>query len=170
MTPADEPLLPGPRHRALADLIGLWRLDMTIHGPDGSTRSKHPLQAEKTWFGDGRYVLERIEGEFGGGRHQKLTLLGFNNTRSRYEYVTADNHDAVLLLYTSRPDALKGERLIDLYADYVSPGDAAPRGVLLTVRTRLEILGPDEHVLTNAYAEPGSDQRPFLEYRYRRET
>jgi hypothetical protein len=75
----------------------------------------------------------------------------------------------VLLLYVSRPDASEAGDVIDLYADYVSPGDAAPRGVLLAVRTRLEIISPDKHLLTNFYAEPGGVERRFLEYAYQRE-
>jgi hypothetical protein len=135
-----DPRRPGARHLALNILLGRWRVDMTTHGEDGPVRSEKPLRAEKSQFGEGRYVHERVEGDFGGSRHEKLTLLGFNNTRSRYEYATADNHDAVLLLYVSRPDASEAGDVIDLYADYVSPGDAAPRGVLLAVRTRLEII------------------------------
>lgn len=56
---------------------------MVTYGADGPIRSKSPLLANKDLFGDGRYIREEINGEFGGARHQKLTLLGFNNTRGR---------------------------------------------------------------------------------------
>jgi hypothetical protein len=158
----------GPQHEALAPLIGDWSVEMTTHGPDGAQRSDAPLRAEKSYFADGRYVLERITGAFAGAPHEKLSLLGFNNSRSRYEYVTADNHDAVLLLYATLPGASSTPECIDLFSEYVSPGDAAARGVLLTVRTRIDIVGHAQHRLTNFYAEPGGVERKFLEYVYRR--
>jgi hypothetical protein len=152
---------------SLAPLVGRWSVAMATHGPDGPVRADG-LTAEKRWFADGRYVQEVLAGAFAGAHHEKRTLLGLNPTRGRYEYVTADNHDAVLLLYTGRPGAAGDERRLDLWAEYVSPGDAAPRGVLLTVRTTLTVVSDDEHTLANFYAEPGQPERPFLEYHYRR--
>lgn len=153
--------------RASADFkasIGAWDVDMVTHRPDGALKSIAPLKSEKQFFGSERYVLERVEGMFGGAWHEKVTLLGFNASRGRYEYVTADNHNAVLLLYATLPGATGATECMDLFAEYVSPGDAAPRGVLLTVRTRIEVNGPDEHRLTNYYSEPGGPERNFLEY------
>lgn len=163
-----QPPGPGHRHAALARLAGRWRVDMTTHGPDGPTNSVEPLTAAARMIGGGRYVEERIEGTFAGGRHEKLSVLGFNATRDRFELVTADDHDAVLLHFVSRPGEAGDDDRIDLFADYVSPGDAAPRGVLLTVRTQILVEGADRRRLVNAYRAPGGAEEPFLEYVYTR--
>jgi hypothetical protein len=151
----------------LALLIGHWSIEMTTHSSTDSLHSTS-ITATKNWFADGRYVEESVIGEFADARHQKRTLLGFNPTRGRYEYVTADNHDTVLLLYTGSPQAPRDTQRINLWTDYVSPGDAAPQGVLLTVRTTFQITDGDLHTLSNYYSEPGQPERAFLEYKYRR--
>jgi hypothetical protein len=119
---------------------------------------------------DGRYIREEVRGSYAGKPHEKLTLLGFNNVRQRYEYMTADNNDAVILLYVSQPNAALGSgSCIEAFADYVYAGDGPDvAGTLVTVRTVIEIESADLHVLRNFYGAPGREEYLFLEYRYER--
>ena len=75
----------------------------------------------------------------------------------------------MLLLYAGRPEPTPDPFRIEVWADYVSPGDAAPRGVLFIVRTLIVRSGPDQHQLENFYTEPGGTERMFLRYVYRRQ-
>ena len=161
---------PGERHAALAPLIGRWAVAMTTHAPDGSSTRSDDVRAVKTWFGDGRYVREDVDGTFGGIRHEKLTILGFNNIRERYEYTTADNHDAVVTFYITAPGAdIANRRRIEVFTDYVDAGQGEDAtGALVVIRTLIEIVSDDHHTLRNFYKAPGREEYLFLQYDYRR--
>ena len=155
-------------NRALDSIVGSWTVMMTVVDDDGATTRADGLRADKTWFGDGRYVLEHIEGDFQSERHKKLTLLGYNATRDRFEYVTADNHDGVVLFYTTLPTAAGRGREIELFTDYAMPQGETDRAIFITIRTTLSVESPDRHVLRNAYRYAGGIEKPFLEYIYTR--
>jgi hypothetical protein len=160
---------PGERHRALQPTIGDWRVSMSTTTARGEATRSDDIRSRKRWIGDGRYVREEVEGTFRGRSHSKLTLLGFNNIRGRYEYVTADNYDAAILLYVSSPGDPGDGRRIEMFSDYVYAGDGPePTGTLVTIRTVIEIEGSNRHILRNYYGAPGQDEYLFLEYDYRR--
>ena len=109
----------------LEQLIGRWNVAMTTTTEHSEPTRATGLVAVKSWFADGRYVREDIQGMFGGGKHEKLTLLGFNATRHRYEYMTADNHDGVILLYVSSPGDRSDQATLTLFTEYAMPGEEA---------------------------------------------
>ena len=155
-------------HAAFRPLIGSWTITMTTHSADGERITSAAVRSDKRWFGAGRYVQEQIAGTFGGKPHDKVTVLGFNPTRARYEYVTADDHDAVIILSTSRPGEAGDGREINLFAEYLMPAESGGGAVLVTLRTHLSIPHATGHVLRNFYRAPGGEERLFLEYRYQR--
>ena len=161
---------PGDRHASLAPMIGQWNVAMATHKPDGSSIRSIDVQAVKSWFGEGRYVREDVVGTFSGSRHEKLTVLGFNNIRERYEYTTADNDDAAVTLYVTALGAdINDRRRIEVFADYVDAGQGEDAtGTLVVIRTLIEIESDDRHTLRNFYKAPGRAEYLFLEYDYRR--
>ena len=149
-------------------LIGSWNVLMTTHQEDNSVFSSDTIQSQKHWFSD-RYVQETVSGVFGGKPHNKLTLLTYNQTQKRFEYMTADDHDTVILLYTSRFDSINGAREINVYSEYLMPGKSSEPPQLITVRTNICVHEADRHSLKNFYRVPGTpEERLFLEYDYRR--
>ena len=159
-------------HSAFAPLIGDWSVRMSVRSPDGTTTSSDQVHASKRWFGDGRYVREDLSGTFDGTPHEKLTVLGFNATRARYEYATADNHDAVVLLYLSQAgaysDGAHDDRRFELFSDYLMPDENGATPRLVTIRTLITVVDRTHHELRTYYRPPGGDEVPFLEYVYRR--
>ena len=154
---------------ALDLLVGSWRVTMATTPSEGESTHADGLLARKTWIGDGRYVQEEIEGDFGNERHKKMTLLGYNSTRDRFEYVTADNHDSVILFFVTTPAAAGNGREITLFADYAMPNEAdKDAATFVTIRTTLIIESRDRHILRNAYRYAGGVEKPFLEYIYTR--
>ena len=150
-------------------LEGDWRLTMSVWSEDGQLTRSDGLRARKRLIADGRYLREEIEGAFAGGPHEKLTVLGYNATRGRFEYVTADNHDAVLLLYLSAAGVRADATSVELWAEYAAPreGDGAD---FVLIRTEIISEGADRHVLRNHYRPGGGPERPFLEYVYARDS
>ncbi|MEM9726301.1 MAG: DUF1579 family protein [Pseudomonadota bacterium] len=160
----------GPRHESFAMLVGDWSMSMTVWDTEGTIVAQTTdMSASKRLVHEGRYVREDVIGRFETGPHEKTTMLGFNNIRNRYEYMTADNYDAVILLYTSAPGADLDDRRIEVFADYVYAGDEPkPSGTLVTIRTIIEVESQDRHVLTNYYNAPGAPEYRFLRYEYKR--
>ena len=162
---------PGARHEALQLLVGRWQIAMATHTgtePDRVTRSD-AIYSDKSWFGGGRYIREEVRGDFAGREHTKTTILGYNNVRERYEYVTADNYDAAVLFYCSLPGQAGSGWPITLFAEYVYAGDGPePSGSLVTIRTTIDVEGPDRHTLRNYYHSAGKAEYLFLEYVYTR--
>ena len=157
------------QQKAVLDcLVGCWRVAMTTWAADGAATHGDDLRAEGVLIGDGRYVREELSGDFGGARHEKLALLGWNATRERFEYATADNHDGVVLLYVTSPGAPGGEDGIELFADYAAPDESGAGGGarFVTIRTVIGFDGPGHRRLRNFYRPAGQAERPFLEYRY----
>jgi hypothetical protein len=160
----------GERHAALADLEGKWNIVMRVWDKSGALSvQSDTISATKTLVHDGRYIREDLSGQIGSGTHEKTSMLGFNNIRDRYEYMTADSYDAVILLYTTAPGAVLDDKQIEVYADYVHAGDSEePTGILVTIRTVIKIQSKDRHVLRNYYNAPGTPEFQFLEYTYTR--
>lgn len=112
---------------------------------------------------------KRFSGVFGGKPHNKLTLLTYNQTQKRFEYMTADDHDTVILLYTSRSDSPDGESEINVYSEYLMAGVSSERPQLVTVRTNICVHDADRHSLKNFYRAAGTrEERLCLEYDYLR--
>ena len=160
----------GERHRHFSLLVGEWSMSMTVWNSEGAVSAQtDDMSAKKALVHEGRYVREDVLGQFKTGPHEKTTMLGFNIIRERYEYMTADNFDAVILLYTSAPGAKLDNRRIEVFADYVYAGDdQQPSGTLFTIRTLIEIESEDRHVLSNFYNAPGMPEYRFLRYQYTR--
>ena len=152
-------------------LVGSWRVDMATHDPSGTVTRSGAIRSTKRLFGDGRYVREEIAGAFGGARHEKMTVLGYNQTRARFEFFTADNHDGVLLLYTGQAGAPADAREIIISADYAAPDATGAGGAanFVNVRTVITIEDRDRHRLHNYYRPGGEPERLFLDLRYQRD-
>ena len=152
-------------------LAGNWRASMITHGLDGPSVRSDDLRSVKRWIGDGRYMREEIAGPFGGKRHEKLTVLGFNDTRARFEFFTADNYDAVLLLYTSEAGAKPDAREIVMSVEYASPDKTGADGpaTFVHMRTVIAIEDRNNHSLRNFYRTGGQPEQLFLEINYVRE-
>ena len=156
-------------HPIVASLAGSWRVAMTTTDRAGAQTRADGLTSRVTLIGEGRYAREELEGSFAGARHEKLTLFGWNATRERFEYATADNHDGVILLYVTAPSRSGGARGVELFADYAAPDkDDAAAASFVTVRTVLTLEDRDNRTLRNFYRPAGRPERPFLEYRYTR--
>lgn len=160
----------GERHAGLVSFAGEWNISMRVWDKSGELSvQSDDISATKPVVHEGRYIREDLAGPIGSGTHEKTSMLGFNNIRNRYEYMTADSYDAVILLYTSAPGSSLDDKRIEVFADYVHAGDDEdPVGTLVTIRTVIEIKGKDRHVLRNYYNAPGKPESQFLEYVYTR--
>ena len=143
---------------------------MTTWDEAGLATRAEGLTSRVTLINGGRCAREEVAGIFAGACHEKLTLFGWNATRERFEYATADNHDAVILLYVTAPGRPGDTRGMELLADYAAPDadDLARPATFVTIRTVLAVEDRDHRSVRNFYRPAGQPERPFLEYRYTR--
>lgn len=161
--------LPVARVSAFEQLIGSWQVTMSTWSEDGEETQSDQITAQKEWFADGRYIKELVAGEFGNEHHEKLTLLSYNLTRARFEYLTADNHDGVLLLYAGAPGGAKCDNRIEMFAEYAAPDEQGQAAAgFIVIRTVIEVESSQQHVLRNFYRPGGRPERLFLQYIYTR--
>lgn len=149
-------------------MIGDWRVEMSVwqSGQEPATCSDD-LTARKVWINGNRHIREEVDGTLGGKEHAKLTILGYNNLRQRYEFVTADNSDTVIMTYYGQADET-GNTII-LFGELVLAG-YGPQLIGSATKLRLVFTteNDDRHALKIHYTEPAGEEYLFLEYIYTR--
>jgi hypothetical protein len=159
---------PSLYHQFLKPMIGEWHIRMTTW-PDGHEPAitSDQVQASKTWINDGLHVREEVQGPFGQSQHRKLTILGYNNLRQRFEFVTADNSDSVIMTYYGQADL--EQQNLTLYGEYVFAGTGKIlTGELVRIRSVFTLDHPDRHRLSIYYTHPARQEYLFLQYQYTR--
>jgi uncharacterized protein DUF1579 len=154
--------LPGAFHEALKPLEGTWVVDKRVYIAIG-TRD-HPalsrgMTCRRRWFGGGRHLEDITEGELGDDSYYRLGVLGFSTMDHWYEWVTFDALNANAMVYHSPPmDA--PPRKIALSGVFTDQGllGEAHAGRSIPMRTTIEILGPDRHVIDLSFMPPGEPE------------
>lgn len=157
---------PGFYHSLLDQMVGDWMVTMTIWSQNGEQLSSSTdIKASKTWINGDIHLREEVHGLISGKQHDKLTILGYNNLRQRYEFVTADNSDTVIMSYYGQ--ANEAEHTITLFGEFVFSGDGpAPTGELIVIRSVFQVESINQHRLTIYYQHPAQNEYRFLEYLY----
>lgn len=157
--------LPGAFHEALKPLEGAWVVDKRIYIAIGT--KDHPalsrgMTCRRRWFGGGRHLEDITEGELGEGSYYRLGVLGFSTMDRWYEWATFDALNANAMIYHSAPMDAPGRKiaLTGVFTDQGLLGEAYA-GHSIPMRTTIEILGPDRHVIDLRFMPPGKPEVPI---------
>jgi hypothetical protein len=154
--------LPGPFQAALKPLEGEWRVDKQIFIAIG-TRERPAtgvgVTCHRRWFGGGRHLEDITEGTIGGSPYYRLGVLGFSNVDRRYELATFDALNANMMVYVSDPLDQPSSKttLSGTFRDQGLLGEAYA-GKSIPMRTTIEILGPDRHIVDLTFLPPGEPE------------
>lgn len=80
--PISVPAKPGPETRELEVFVGKWKI--VGHNHDGAAQGPDtPVHGEETyqWLPGGFFICSRWTHRFGGGSHEGLSVLGFDQER-----------------------------------------------------------------------------------------
>jgi hypothetical protein len=167
--PADMPPwmrrgLPAAGHATLAPLVGKWRVRLSIRAtfgrsPDAPPIISEDLVCERVWVAGGRYLEDVTTGTAAGGAYWRKGWLGYSTMDNRYEWVTIDGVNSMMMSYAGKPGT-GSARPISMSGVFTDQGVAGEASVGRSVRMRTTILieGPDRHVFELYFTPPGKPE------------
>ena len=80
---------PGPQHKNLDFFVGDWKTQNTMWMDGAETKTEGTAHSE--WAMDGRYVISKHTGNFGGMPFQGMGIDGYDNIDAKYFSLWIDN-------------------------------------------------------------------------------
>lgn len=87
----------GPHHKALARYLGTWNVEIALVMP-GAPVQKSQGRAEYAWAIEGRWLSQRITGEFMGRPYAGFALMGFDNSARNHVAVAVSSMDTAMIM------------------------------------------------------------------------
>jgi hypothetical protein len=145
---------PGAAHEVLKSLAGEWKAEVTNWMAPGAPATVTQGKAKNTWILGGRFIQGEFEGEFAGKPFHGLSLMGYDNTKQRYESVWID--DAGTALVTAEGTASDAGRVITLEGKYDCPMTGQKDRPMKQV---YRIVSRDQHVFEMHDPTKGKDSK-----------
>jgi hypothetical protein len=82
---------PGEPHKKLNALEGSWECTVKFWMEPGKPPSESKATSENKWILGGRYLEEKVVGEFGGMKFEGLGIVGYDNVQKRFHSTWFDN-------------------------------------------------------------------------------
>ena len=154
--------LPGPFHEALKPLAGAWKVDKRIYiavGTKDRPAVSRDMTCTRTWFGGGKHLQDITEGQLGDGSYYRMGVLGFSTMDHCYEWATFDALNANSMLYRSAAMAAPSAKIV-LSGEFTDQGllGEAYAGKTIPMRTTIDIVGPDRHVIDLTFMPSGAPE------------
>lgn len=151
---------PGEHHAALDRMVGEWDLEVRMYmDPSGEPSVSHGTSVAK-WMMDGRFVEEKVTGNFMGAPFTGHGLTGYNNLTGEYEATWIDNHTTQIGRYQGKMDD-QGQMV------FVTKSKDPVTGKMVKVRSVSEFVSDDEMVV-KAYEDRGDGETLTMELIYSR--
>jgi hypothetical protein len=162
---------PGKAHAALAKLAGTWRVRMENFGIGGAQRHvvSDDIIARRQTVGGGKWLREETTGTFDGTPYWRMGMLGYSNLDRRYEWVTQDGLNTMMMIYQGARSSGPGFP-IEMVGTFTDSGLLGEASVGRRIRQRTEIIvqGPNRHVFNLYFTPPGGRERLFDRKTYTR--
>lgn len=151
---------PGEPHARLDRMVGDWELEVRFWiDPEGEPSVSHGTSSNR-WVMDGRFVEERVTGDFMGAPFRGLGFTGYNNVTEEYEATWMDNHSTQIYRYRGWMDDDGRLVLVSEVKDPVT-------GKTIENRSVSEFVSDDEMVV-KGYEDRGEGEALTMELRYTR--
>ena len=82
---------PGEPHKRLESMAGTWDVSMQFWMDPSAPPTEAKMTTESKIIMDGRYLEEKVSGEFGGMKFQGQSLVGYDNLQKKYTFAWIDN-------------------------------------------------------------------------------
>ncbi|HEX5270142.1 MAG TPA: DUF1579 domain-containing protein [Gemmataceae bacterium] len=83
--------MPGEPHRALASLAGSWEQTIKMWMDPSKPPTESKSTSESKMIMEGRYLEDKITGEFGGMKFLGQSVTGYDNLKKKYTFTWIDN-------------------------------------------------------------------------------
>ncbi|MBA3887459.1 MAG: DUF1579 family protein [Acidobacteria bacterium] len=87
----------GPHHKALGRYLGNWDVEIALLMP-GSPAQRSTGTAVYSWAIDGRWITQRITGQFMGSPYEGFALVGFDNYAKNHVAVAVSSMDTAMIM------------------------------------------------------------------------
>lgn len=151
---------PGPEHKVLDYMIGTWDVTMKHWvAPDAPPmESKGTSTAE--WILGGRYTRYMFNGDI-MGPFEGRGITGYDNIEKKYVAIWIDTMGTGVRHQLGTYDA--ATKTFTFHDEYKSP-----MGKMIKVRSTIQIIDNDKHVMTFYDTEAGKPERKGMEITYTR--
>ncbi len=82
---------PGEQHKALAELAGTWESTIKMWMDPDKPPTESKATAESKMVMEGRYLEEKVSGDFGGMKFLGQGITAYDNLKKKYSYTWIDN-------------------------------------------------------------------------------
>jgi len=131
----------------------------------GLSDVSNDLMARKCWIAGKRFIQDLTQGTLGGNPYFRVGMLGYSNMDRRYEWNTVDGINTNMMTYHGRATRTGPISMTGTYTDQGLLGEPAVRKPI-PMRTVVEIVGPDRHVLKLYMTPPGAREMLASEQEY----
>jgi hypothetical protein len=98
---------PGEQHKKLADLAGSWDLTMKMWMDPSKPPQESKATSESQMIMEGRYLEEKVVGDFGGMKFLGRGTTAYDNLTKKYTFAWIDNMGTGISTATGGYDADK---------------------------------------------------------------
>ena len=90
--PSDDPMMqkmieygtPGPAHKVLEPRVGKWTYEMKCFESPGATATPSKGTSEAKWSMNGRFIEDKVTGDFMGQPFHGTAMVGYDNLKKKY--------------------------------------------------------------------------------------
>jgi hypothetical protein len=132
---------PGAGHKVLEALVGSWTAEVKCWmSPDGPP-AINKATAKSSWVMDGRFIQEDFKGEFMGKPFKGVSLMGYDNTKQKFNSVWFDDMHTSMLYSEGNFDGANKVITLEGKMDCPITGQKD-----MVVKQVIRILNKDQHV------------------------
>jgi hypothetical protein len=91
MKKMEEAGKPGAAHKVLDAHVGKWDYTIKFSMTPGAPMTETKGTTESAWILDGRFVQEKVKGEFMGQPFHGISTVGYDNVKKKYVWTWTDN-------------------------------------------------------------------------------
>jgi hypothetical protein len=150
--PAQEPVKPGPEHKKLEAMVGVW--DAMVHSKEGDSKG---TMTYKMGLG-GLWLFENFEGEFGGMKFQGKGMTTYDPAKKKYINVWIDSMSTSPMISEGNYDGTN--RMVMKGEMPMGPGQTVP----VTMVSEMK----DENNMVFTMTTPGADGKEMMKITYKR--
>jgi hypothetical protein len=155
---------PGEGQKLLEPFIGEWNIDSEWWAAPGAPVQESEATSTVEWIFDGRYTMERVEGEMEGMPFRGMGIVGYDNYAQKYNSLWIDNMSTMFFLETGTANEEGNEFVLEgTYDDYITGEKAKPS------RTVVKIVNENVRTSEMYTTTPDGEEYMTMKLTYTRE-
>lgn len=151
-------------HALLASMAGEWEGDCKTWFEPGKLGDESPVKGTMRLVLDGMFLLHEYEGSLQGAPMKGLAIIGYSMAEQQWQVSWINSfHNGTRIMHSTGDEGAPQDQP-NVLGSY-PPGDGSPDWGW---RTKLELRGPDNLVITHYNITPEGEEDPGVEIDYRR--